>query len=108
MTRQLKLFKLIFFSLLVCASQTTQAKTVKYELHIQKHKANLSGKSDVDFAISVNGTIPAPTLEFTEGDEAEILVKNDLSDEEASIHWHGILLPPSEDGVSYITTPPLS
>lgn len=66
----------------------------------------MTGK-EVDFAITVNGTIPAPTLEFTEGDDAEITVKNNLTNEEASIHWHGILLPPEEDGVAYVNTPPI-
>ncbi len=83
------------------------AKTVRYELLIKNEKVNLSGKTDVDFALTVNGGIPAPTLEFTEGDEAEILVKNGLPAEEVSIHWHGILLPPEEDGVAYINTPPI-
>lgn len=82
-------------------------KTVTYELNIEKKIVNLSGKKDVDFALSVNGGIPAPTLEFTEGDEAVITVTNKLSKEETSIHWHGILLPPEMDGVPYVNTPPI-
>ena len=83
------------------------AKTVRYELVVRNEKANLSSKKDVDFALTVNGGIPAPTLEFTEGDDAEILVKNEVAQEEVSIHWHGILLPPEEDGVAYVNTPPI-
>lgn len=83
------------------------AKTVHYELVIRNESVNLSGKKAVDFALTVNGGIPAPTLEFTEGDEAEILVKNEVPNQEVSIHWHGILLPPSEDGVPYVNTPPI-
>ncbi len=83
------------------------AKTVRYELTIRNEKVNMSGKKEVDFALMVNGGIPAPTLEFTEGDDAEILVKNDVGNEEVSIHWHGILLPPEEDGVAYVNTPPI-
>lgn len=83
------------------------AKTVKYELNIAKGSVNLSGKEAVDFALMVNGGIPAPALEFTEGDDAEITVRNGLSDEEVSVHWHGILLPPEEDGVAYVNTPPI-
>ena len=82
------------------------AKTVKYELVATKGKINLSGKKEVDFALMLNGSIPAPTLEFTEGDEAEITVINKL-DDELSIHWHGILLDPYMDGVSYVNTPPI-
>lgn len=57
-------------------------------------------------AIMVNGSIPAPTLEFTVGDDIEIHVRNNL-DQDASIHWHGLLLPNRQDGVPYLTTPPI-
>ncbi len=83
------------------------ATTVKYELLIENKPVNLSGKKTVDFALTVNGGIPAPTLEFTEGDVAEINVVNKLENEEVSIHWHGLLLPPEEDGVAYVNTPPI-
>lgn len=88
-------------------AQSMLAKTVQYELVVRNEKMNLSGKKEVDFALTVNGGIPAPTLEFTEGDDAEILVKNEIQNEEVSIHWHGILLPPEEDGVAYVNTPPI-
>jgi FtsP/CotA-like multicopper oxidase with cupredoxin domain len=84
-----------------------QAEVVRHELVIRNEKVNLSGKREVDFALTVNGGIPAPTLEFTEGDDAEIWVKNELPGEEVSIHWHGLLLPPEEDGVPYVNTPPI-
>jgi len=101
----LNLFLIAFFFLPVIAS----AKTVKYELTIQNQPVNMSGKNEVDFALTVNGGIPAPTLEFTEGDDAEITVRNELknSHEDVSIHWHGILLPPLEDGVPFVNTPPI-
>jgi FtsP/CotA-like multicopper oxidase with cupredoxin domain len=83
------------------------AKTVKYDLVADRQTVNLSGRKNVDFAISLNGSIPAPTLEFTEGDDAEITVQNRMSDESLSIHWHGLLVPPLMDGVPYLTTPPI-
>lgn len=92
---------------LLCGLHQAEARTVRYELTVRNEKINLSGKKEVDFALTVNGGIPAPTLEFTEGDDAEILVKNEILKEEVSIHWHGILLPPEEDGVAYINTPPI-
>src|SRR3989344_849159 len=100
-------FFLAILGLLASGAETGWAKTVRYQLTIRQHPVNLSGKRDVGFALAVNGSIPAPTLEFTEGDEAEIVVKNELPSEEASIHWHGILLPPEMDGVSYVNTPPI-
>lgn len=85
---------------------TALAKTVRYELNIENKKFNVTGR-EVDFALMVNGGIPAPTLEFTEGDDAEIVVTNHLAKDEVSLHWHGILLPPEEDGVAYVNTPPI-
>lgn len=98
-------FVLLTFAVLL-GSQAF-AKTVRYELVVRNEKVNMSGKKEVDFALTVNGGIPAPTLEFTEGDDAEILVKNEIGKEEVSIHWHGILLPPEEDGVANVNTPPI-
>jgi FtsP/CotA-like multicopper oxidase with cupredoxin domain len=49
-------------------------------------------------ALTVNGSIPAPTLRWKEGDTVTMRVANTL-DEDASIHWHGILLPANMDGV---------
>jgi CopA family copper-resistance protein len=92
--------------LMLSMSSPAFAKTVRYELKIANQKANITGR-DVDFALQVNGGIPAPTLEFTEGDDAEITVVNDVADQEVSLHWHGILLPPEEDGVAYVNTPPI-
>ncbi len=96
---------IIFFSVVV--TLTLQAGELRrYVLKIDTCKVNLSGKKVVDFALCVNGVIPAPVLEFTEGDIAEIKVINELN-EETSVHWHGILLPNEMDGVSYVTTLPI-
>lgn len=57
-------------------------------------------------AIAINGSIPGPTLHFTEGDTAEIHVHNEMH-MESSIHWHGLILPNEQDGVPYLTTAPI-
>ncbi len=80
------------------------AKIVRYDLFITDTLVNYSGKTRK--AIAVNGTIPMPTLEFTEGDSAVIYVHNRLK-EETSIHWHGLILPNQYDGVPYLTTRPI-
>lgn len=97
----------IITGLMLVFSLSSFAKTVRYELNVTLGQVNLSGKKNVDWAMMVNGGIPSPTLEFTEGDDAEIVVKNGLKSEEVSLHWHGILLPPLEDGVAYVNTPPI-
>ena len=76
----------------------------EYTLTIKKNMVNKAGKN-VE-GITVNGTIPGPTLEFTEGEYAVIYVKNEMA-VETSVHWHGLLLPNYYDGVPYLTTPPI-
>ncbi|WP_394344549.1 multicopper oxidase domain-containing protein [Chryseobacterium mulctrae] len=78
----------------------TDGKTVTYHLYVKDTLVNFTGK--VKRVIAVNGQIPMPTLTFTEGDTAEIIVHN-LVDEETSLHWHGLMLPNKEDGVPMLT-----
>lgn len=79
-------------------------KVVHYDLYITDTIVNFSGKTKR--AIAVNGQIPMPTLTFTEGDTAEIVVHNRLK-ESTSLHWHGLYLPNKEDGVPYLTQMPI-
>lgn len=76
----------------------------EYTLTIKEEMVNKAGKQIK--GMTVNGTIPGPTLEFTEGEYAVIYVKNEMK-EETSVHWHGLLLPNFYDGVPYLTTPPV-
>ena len=77
---------------------------VRYHLTMTDTIVNFSGKEKR--AIAVNGQIPMPTLTFTEGDVAEIVVHNKLK-ESTSLHWHGVFLPNKEDGVPYLTQMPI-
>ncbi|WP_026450187.1 multicopper oxidase domain-containing protein [Aequorivita capsosiphonis] len=102
-----------FILLLIC-SYSVFAQTVEgnvdnltvneYTLTIKEEMVNKAGKEVK--GMTINGTIPGPTLEFTEGEYAVIYVKNEMS-VETSIHWHGMFLPNFMDGVPYLTTPPI-
>ncbi|AHF16980.1 multicopper oxidase family protein [Niabella soli] len=86
------------------AATTTAQQLRRYDLYVRDTMVHYSGKHKM--AISVNGQIPMPTLEFTEGDTAEIVVHNQLK-EPTALHWHGIFLPNKEDGVPYLTQMPI-
>ncbi len=60
--------------------------------------ADIALGNDIARATAINGSVPGPLLRFREGDTATLRVTNEL-DEDTSIHWHGILLPPHMDGV---------
>ena len=70
-----------------------------FDLRIGETPVNFTGRTRT--ALTVNGSIPAPTLRWREGDTVTLRVSNDFAGEgeDTSIHWHGILLPANMDGV---------
>ena len=94
---------LVFFGILSTQGIIAQ-NIIRYDLTVTDTIVNYSGKEKR--AIAVNGLIPMPTLTFTEGDIAEIVVHNKLK-ESTSLHWHGLYLPNNEDGVPYLTQMPI-
>ena len=80
--------------LIIFLAMPALAKT--YDLEIKKQNVFITGKA-VE-AITINDSIPGPTVRFKEGEDVVINVKN-LMDETTSIHWHGILLDGKFDGV---------
>ena len=53
-----------------------------------------------------NGSTPGPTIEAVEGERVRILVTNHLP-EPTTVHWHGILVPNSMDGVTGLNQAPI-
>jgi CopA family copper-resistance protein len=90
---------------LLYISNVFSQKVVHYDLYVKDTIVKYAGKEKK--AIAVNGQIPMPTLEFTEGDTAEIVVHN-LLKESTSLHWHGLFLPNKEDGVPLLTQMPIA
>ena len=83
------------------ASGTAQVLSgTEFELTIAETPVNFTGAPRM--ATTVNGSIPAPTLRWREGDTVTIRVSNRMN-RSTSIHWHGILLPYQLDGVPGIS-----
>jgi FtsP/CotA-like multicopper oxidase with cupredoxin domain len=57
-------------------------------------------------AWTYNGMIPGPQIRVREGDRVRINLTNQLP-ESTSIHFHGLELPNAQDGVPFITQPPI-
>ena len=72
----------------------------EFNLEIGESPVNFTGSPRM--ATTINGSIPAPTLHWREGDTVTIRVTNRLR-ESTSIHWHGIILPYQMDGVPGIS-----
>ena len=80
---------------------STRKKTIElsgntFNLSIEKIAVNVTGNPSI--AKTINGMLSGPTLRWKEGDTVTINVTNNLN-EDTSIHWHGIILPASMDGV---------
>ena len=84
---------------------STKANTLtgnEFDLTVSETSVNFTG--NVRTATTINGSIPAPTLVWREGETVTIRVTNRLS-VSTSIHWHGIILPYQMDGVPGISYP---
>lgn len=57
-------------------------------------------------AWAYNGQVPGPQIRITEGERVRLVVKNELP-ESTAVHFHGVITPNSQDGVPFITQPPI-
>jgi FtsP/CotA-like multicopper oxidase with cupredoxin domain len=73
-----------------------------FNLVVEQVSVNYTGRHAT--ATAVNGSIPAPTLRWREGDNVTLAVTNRLKDT-TSIHWHGIRSPSEMDGVPGLSFP---
>lgn len=78
----------------------TTLRGSKFNLTYSATKVNLTGNERI--ATAINGSVPAPTLRWKEGETVTLNVTNNLA-VDTSIHWHGIILPPDQDGVPGIS-----
>ena len=78
--------------------QTLQGS--RFELTYSPTRVNFTGKERI--ATAINGSVPAPVLRMREGDTVTLRVNNMMA-EDTSIHWHGIILPSTQDGVPHIS-----
>lgn len=53
-----------------------------------------------------NGQVPGPEIRVTEGDNVRIIFTNNLP-KPTTIHWHGLEIPNSQDGIPGITQEPI-
>jgi manganese oxidase len=76
-----------------------------YELTARKLRWETAPGQTVE-GWAYNGQIPGPQIRVREGDRVRLILKNELP-ESTAVHFHGLELPNSEDGVPFITQPPI-
>lgn len=56
---------------------------------------------------SYGGTVPGPEIRVRQGERVRITVDNSLA-EETTVHWHGLRVPNTMDGVPHLTQTPIA
>ncbi|AJC90267.1 multicopper oxidase family protein [Campylobacter subantarcticus] len=86
----------VLANLKLLKNTSTKKNFFRSSIEIKESQIELvKGKKTKCF--TYNGSIPGPKIEVYEGDTVEILVKNNLK-EPTTIHWHGLDIPPEQDG----------
>jgi manganese oxidase len=57
-------------------------------------------------AMAYNRQVPGPQIRVREGDRVRVILKNELR-QSTAIHFHGLEVPVDQDGVPFITQPPV-
>jgi len=84
---------------------TMDGSTKVFELTAQNVRWETSKGQFVD-AMAFNGQIPGPQLDVSYGDHIRIILQNQL-DQPTILHFHGMTVPNSQDGVPYVTQDPI-
>ncbi|HEU0013016.1 MAG TPA: copper oxidase [Longimicrobium sp.] len=57
-------------------------------------------------ALAYNQQVPGPQIRVREGDRVRIVVRNQM-EQSTAVHFHGVEVPNDQDGVPFITQPPI-
>lgn len=88
-----------------CASLTapeSSAPVRRFDLTAARTTLQLDNGKTVD-AWTFNGSSPGPELRVTEGDRVVVTLRNKDIADGVTIHWHGIAVPCSQDGIAGVT-----
>ena len=74
----------------------------RFDLVIDRAAVNKTGAAD--WGNTINGGVPGPVMRWREGDIVTLRVTNNMP-ELTGLHWHGIILPNTMDGVPGLEFP---
>jgi len=95
-------------TLLSCAPALAEQTKLDYELTPKPGLAQLLDRADQETQIwGYDGRVPGPLIKAQAGQPLRVEVINQL-DQPTSVHWHGIRLDNSMDGVSGLTQKPIN
>lgn len=79
----------------------------EYRLRASPSVVHLAGDKDaITEVLAYNGSVSGPVLRLKQGEPVRLIVDNEL-DQDTTVHWHGIRVPNTMDGVPGLTQPPI-
>lgn len=85
----------------------TEPTGVVHEVLLRADESTVSIANDVSTVVwAYNESVPGPTIRIARGDTLRATLQNDLS-QPTTIHWHGVRVPNSMDGVPGLTQEPV-
>lgn len=79
----------------------------EYRLRAAPAAVHLAGDKDVmTDVLAYNGSVPGPVLRLKQGKPVRMMIENGLQ-QDTTVHWHGIRVPNTMDGVPGLTQPPI-
>lgn len=85
-------------------NQSRSKGVFKARITAKPHQLTVAARKTTEFWL-YNGQLPGPQIVVREGDEVEILFENQLP-EPTTVHWHGLPVPPDQDGNPQDFVPP--
>lgn len=82
--------------------RATVLQGTEFDLTLDRRNVNKTGQTS--WANAINGGVPGPVLRWREGDVVTLRVTNRLP-EVTGLHWHGIIVPNTMDGVPGLQFP---
>lgn len=83
------------------------AQSSDYRIAAAPARARLAGAARPETDVwTYNGSVPGSLVRLRQGEPARLTVDNRI-DQDTTVHWHGIRLPNSMDGVPGLTQPPI-
>ena len=67
----------------------------------------VAGAGPLTKVSAYNQQVPGPLLRYKQGDRLRLEIENQL-DEPTTVHWHGLRVPVSMDGVPFLSQTPIS
>ncbi|WP_019392561.1 multicopper oxidase family protein [Priestia filamentosa] len=84
------------------STQTTYVKTGKEFTLTAKESTHDFGNGTTLPVWTYDGSVPGSQIRVKQGDKVKVNLKNELS-EPVTIHWHGLPVPNSQDGIPGVT-----